>query len=521
MILIVGLGAGGISAQDAPKSELESLRQEIEELRRRDAAREAELARLKFQVEALLRAVGPAAAAGGSAAARPAPPAPAPPAPESDQAALDAALQAPAETAGTAAPAAAGSPPRPAPAADASRPAGFLNLVNLSLDGMVAAGGSTATDDELADLEGGGHDPNRRGFTFQQAEISLMGAVDPYFAAEAHIVFTSGGVELEEAFAATQALPAGLQVKAGYFLSEFGRMNPTHPHAWSWLDQPVIATRLFGPDGMRSAGLRAGWLAPLPWYSEFQVTLQDASGETMPSFLASPSTGEAGHAHSKSAGFLLPVPGLVLHEEEGGEGRHRNRRAASPGPGGGEPRGPGLAAALEERLGLLAGGVRPVGDLRHDRPQLHRPGRPHLAVRHRPGGEVAAGGQPARLAFPDVGAELMARQYRASAFFDDDDPDQVIDLPEETLKDWGFYSQVLYGFRYLWAAGVRVEHASGSGESVGGRENDPYRDNRFRFSPLLVWQPSEFSRLRFQYNYDRADHLAARMPTPSGWAWNS
>jgi hypothetical protein len=97
----------------------------------------------------------------------------------------------------------------------------------------------------------------------------------------------------------------------------------------------------------------------------------------------------------------------------------------------------------------------------------------------------------------------MARQYKASAFFDDDDPDNVIDLPAETLKDWGFYSQLLYGFRSLWAAGVRLEHASGSGESVGGRGNDPYRDNRFRFSPLLVWQPSEFSRLRLQYNYDR------------------
>jgi hypothetical protein len=42
---------------------------------------------------------------------------------------------------------------------------------------------------------------------------------------------------------------------------------------------------------------------------------------------------------------------------------------------------------------------------------------------------------------------------------------------------------------------------------VGGRDDDPFRDNRQRLSPLLLWHPSEFSRLRLQYNYDRADHL--------------
>jgi hypothetical protein len=66
---------------------------------------------------------------------------------------------------------------------------------------------------------------------------------------------------------------------------------------------------------------------------------------------------------------------------------------------------------------------------------------------------------------------------------------------------------VLYGFKPGWAVGLRGEYATGSGDSVGGRENDPFRDDRWRISPLLVWQLSEFSRLRLQYNYDHADHL--------------
>jgi hypothetical protein len=110
-------------------------------------------------------------------------------------------------------------------------------------------------------------------------------------------------------------------------------------------------------------------------------------------------------------------------------------------------------------------------------------------------------------------SEAMNRNYRADRFFDDSDPDNVIDLPRQTLRDWGFYTQLLYGFRYGWAAGLRYEYAGGSGESVltfDGRRNDPFRDDRHRLSPLLVWHPSEFSRIRLQYNYDRADHLERR-----------
>ena len=46
-----------------------------------------------------------------------------------------------------------------------------------------------------------------------------------------------------------------------------------------------------------------------------------------------------------------------------------------------------------------------------------------------------------------------------------------------------------------------------SGASVGpydGRSADPFRDDRQRIAPLLEYYPSEFSRFRLQYNYDRA-----------------
>ena len=72
-----------------------------------------------------------------------------------------------------------------------------------------------------------------------------------------------------------------------------------------------------------------------------------------------------------------------------------------------------------------------------------------------------------------------------------------------------------------WSAGVRAEYATAKGDSVVHRDGidgldspsaDPLRDRRFRISPLVQFHPSEFSRIRLQYDYDRAQFL------PSGKA---
>ena len=67
--------------------------------------------------------------------------------------------------------------------------------------------------------------------------------------------------ELEEAYARTTSLPQGLEVKAGQYLTEFGRINPSHAHAWSFTNQPVIATRARSASTACAASARAspGW----------------------------------------------------------------------------------------------------------------------------------------------------------------------------------------------------------------------------------------------------------------------
>ena len=168
-----------------------------------------------------------------------------------------------------------------------------LRLLDLSLDTLVAAGSSTKREEELQTLQGGGHDPRKRGFTLQNVDAPSWEPLIPILPVNAHIVYFIDPLkgdsvfELEEAFLTTTSLPYGLQLKAGQFVTEFGQINSRHPHAWDWQDQPVINTRLFGPDGMRGPGFRLGWLMPTPWFSELYLGMQNANGETMASFLAS------------------------------------------------------------------------------------------------------------------------------------------------------------------------------------------------------------------------------------------
>lgn len=382
---------------------------------------------------------------------------------------------------------------QPSPAAPSAlgTQQGPLRLIDVSLDVMAAFGVSTERDASLSVLQGGGHDPNQRGFSLQQAELSLAGAVDPWFTARAYLVAfldaESGetAVELEEAYLTTQQLPADLQLKAGTFLTEFGRINPSHPHAWDWQNQPVIHTRLFGADGMRGPGARLAWLVPTETFAELTFGVQNADGETMTSFLANDEVYEE-----------RPIGGRFFTEQETRSGADFVYTARfSTAFDLGDTQGLGLGASAAFGPNATGGGADTL---------IYGV---DFAWRWQP----EEGGRNA--AFVKVQGELLGRAFDAVAQTDDADPSDPVALPATTLDDYGGYLQGLCGFAPGWAAGVRVEWASGDGDSYDvatqsfGRAGDPYRTDRLRVSPLLAWKPSEFSRIRLQYDYDDSDHL--------------
>lgn len=148
-----------------------------------------------------------------------------------------------------------------------------------SLDLALILDVAAAWFSEKKTLQTGGHDPQTTGFTFQQLELSVQSFIDPFFRLDANIVFSEFGLEVEEAYATTLALPAKLQVRAGQMLTRFGRHNNRHPHTWFFVDQPIIIGKFFGSEGSRGLGVELSWLAPLPWYVESLVSATLATGE--------------------------------------------------------------------------------------------------------------------------------------------------------------------------------------------------------------------------------------------------
>ena len=100
----------------------------------------------------------------------------------------------------------------------------------------------------------------------------------------------------------------------------------------------------------------------------------------------------------------------------------------------------------------------------------------------------AGGGWP----FVTWQTEVIARDFEAGV-------DSAAGLPAETLHDWGLYSQVQWGFCERWVLGLRGEYVTGD-KSVS-EEATAERLTAERVSPNITWFPSEFSKLRLQYNH--------------------
>jgi hypothetical protein len=362
--------------------------------------------------------------------------------------------------------------------------------MNMSLMGDVVIGTSTTPDIEDT-LNQHHHDPHQRGFNLTGLELTLDGAVDPYFKGLATITFVlepegETAIELEEAWLQTTSLPANLQLRAGQIIADFGRQNPQHNHTWAFVDSPIVSTRMFGPDGLRNPGARLSWLAPTPFYAEIMLSVFNSNGGTAFSF-----RGGEGHEHGEE------------EEEEHGSPIH----GGEPVDGGVHSLGdllyvPRLQMSfdLTDTQTILLGASAAFG------PNDSGPDSDTQIY----GADIYWKWRPvnAKNGFPFVSwqTEAMYRNYEAAQR--EHDEDEI--LPAETLGDWGVYSQVLWGFKRGWVAGLRGEFVSADDAEY----ESELRIDRTRVSPNLTWYPTEFSKIRLQYNFD---HLEEQGDEHSVW----
>src|SRR6266516_3652199 len=342
---------------------------------------------------------------------------------------------------------------------------GGKNYMNISLDGLFTLAYSSARD--LNNIEVGDHDPQQRGFNARNIELAFDGAVDPYFEGFANIVFKLDNdneteVEVEEAFMQTTNLPFNLQLKGGQFFAAFGRLNPVHPHAWDFADAPLVSGLFLGPDGLRGVGAQISWTLPLPWYSQLIFAGQNGRGGTGFSFRNPGDDGiffdrETTDREARGLQDFVWIP------------RWENSVDLSPTQV--------LLVGVSGAFGSNETGA-------NSRTQIY--GADFL---YKWKSSHAEGGFP----FVKWQTEFMYRRFQAGQGANESFP------VAETFHDWGLYSQVLWGFKKGLVAGIRGDYVDMQDSKF---TDDLDRQSRWRLSANLTWYPTEFSKIRLQYNQD-------------------
>lgn len=360
--------------------------------------------------------------------------------------------------------------PSPAPQ---TAPTG--TFMDVGFSGLVDAGWSTEPD--VRSLQTGDHDPAQRGFTVPNIELTLAGAVDPFLRGFSAIVYKideegESGLELEEAYFYTTSLPGNLQIKGGQFFAEFGRQNQQHPHAWAFVDQPLVMGRLFGADGFRGQGARVSWLAPTSWYTEVALAVMNSHGETAFSFRSEESPeihgGVPAESEVEGPGDLLYVPRVNVSFD--------------------------LSETQTAVLGASAA-FGPNNSGESARTQLLG-----ADLYWKWKSPIASAGFP----FVSFQSEAMMRSYEAAVRIPEEDPGDA-PFAAETLHDQGASAELLWGIKPRIVTGLRGEFVDGD----EGQFESELRTQRYRISPNLTWYPSEFSKVRVQYNYDHRQDIGA------------
>ena len=121
----------------------------------------------------------------------------------------------------------------------------------------------------------------------RSVELNVASAVDP-FAKGYAVINTSAdpltgeaAMGVEEAALQTTSLPWNLELKAGRFFGEFGRLAYIHDHELPVVNRPLALDQYIGGES-RTDGVQVNWLVPLPHYLSLTAGAGDQFGGDIP-----------------------------------------------------------------------------------------------------------------------------------------------------------------------------------------------------------------------------------------------
>jgi hypothetical protein len=346
---------------------------------------------------------------------------------------------------------------------------------------LILAGSYTDTSRDPGDWRTGGFipsggevGPGERSFNLGETELTLAANVDPYFYAQMTAALTpEGEAEVEEAFFRTLALPSGFTAKGGRFFSGFGYLNEVHAHAWDFADQPLVYQAFFG-NQYKQNGLQVKWLAPTDLFIELGA--EAGNGEEFPSTRLSRNG----------------LNGATLFAHVGGDiGDSTSWRAGASW----------LDLRAEDRAyeDIDEFGTPVTNAFTGD----SRTWVLDAVMKWAPGGNITR-------RYLKVQGEYMRRRESGQLTFDE----QGAALSDAySSEQSGWYVQGAYQFMPRWRVGLRYDTLDSGSPRIALVDSGLLSPEAFpalrsadpeRISIMFDWNPSEFSRLRAQYDWDDA-----------------
>ncbi len=302
------------------------------------------------------------------------------------------------------------------------------------------------------------------GFNLNYAELSFASTVDPYFDLLAVIPVTPEGVELEEAFINTRSLPFSFQLKAGKFRSSWGRLNSMHEHAWNFNDPPVVYTALFGGEQLNETGVQLNWLAPFDTY--LLLGTEILQGENKSSF------GTKGFTLGKNTIEEINRPNLVL----------------------------GFAKTSVDigNLTLLGGLSYAQGATRqNEKAEDPKDSTAFDGFTRVVGADLTLKYFLTSYTYLALQSEFMYRNLSGSNY------DSANNITSVSKNQSGLYSQLIWRFNELWRTGLRYDLML-QNDIFEKNVNTNSPGNLARYSAMVEYDATEFSRFRLQFNHDRS-----------------